>query len=201
MRSFGQVADSPAALMERAWTARRESLSASDEVRDRLVADAREWLQEAIELSRRDGLESGVAQAKHLLANLELDAGNTEDAVNLWESAVDICRKLDNPTELAHKLRHLAQVYGQSGQSGQHARSARAFDESMMLYRSETHERYQDHANAAAAYAHYLETRGSIDEAITLWEEARQQYGVAAYDEGVTYADLAVRRLSRKDEA
>ena len=70
----------PTQLMERACTARRASLSATGSEQEALVLSARADLEQAIGICRGNHDHPVLAQAIHLLANLERDIGRDDAA-------------------------------------------------------------------------------------------------------------------------
>ena len=100
------------ALLERAWSTRRRALEAGDDAeRETLLAAARDDLVRAVESSRDPGNEPVQVEALHRLANVERDLGEHASAELLWLESIAMCRTLDRPLMLAHKIRHLADLW------------------------------------------------------------------------------------------
>ena len=77
----------PAELMNSAWTARRDSFDAPPERRAELEQQARRQLRKAVAICRESGAKPDLAQALHLLANVEVDRGETDAARVLRRAA------------------------------------------------------------------------------------------------------------------
>jgi tetratricopeptide (TPR) repeat protein len=179
-------------LMNNAWARRRAALAVDGEVRARLIEQARGELEAAIDLTRVAEDQHRLAQALHLLANLERDDGLNAVAEALWVEAVDVLRTLDDTDALAHKIRHLADLKRQMRQFD--AASA-LFTEAMALYRSSDNPPVGDFANAMIAHADLLDALGSHGQALDLWREAKSLYGEIALTEGIELCAAAITRL------
>lgn len=164
------------------WAKRREMLGAEGDNGTAQLSKIRDSFAVLVDEARQVEDDSTTAQAVHLLANLESDLGNLTAAASLWNEAVSILRTLDNPVQLAHKVRHLGSVLVQLGR---HADGLDHFAEAIRLYRSSDEADALDHANAANAYAYACKQAGDFDRAHELWLEARNLYDEAGIKEGV----------------
>jgi tetratricopeptide (TPR) repeat protein len=178
-------------LMQQAWATRRSAFEADP--RDRLAALARahEDLSAAADICRREGPLVSYAHAIHLLANLEVDLGNEEKALALWEEAVAVLRTTDSALELAHKVRHLGDLHSRCGRLNE---AGSCYEEAVAMYRKHSGSQGLDFANAISRMADLKDRRGDRVEAFGLWVEARDAYAALGAVQGV---EDATRRLER----
>jgi tetratricopeptide (TPR) repeat protein len=179
-------------LMNNAWARRRAALAVDGEVSARLIEQARGELEAAIDLCRAANDQARLAQALHLLANLERDDGLLAVAEALWAEAVTVLRELDDGYALAHKIRHLADLKRQLRLFGE---ASALFAEAMDLYRAGDDPPVGDFANAMIAQADLLDAMGSRGQALDLWREAKALYVEIALTEGVDLCAAAITRL------
>jgi tetratricopeptide (TPR) repeat protein len=179
--------------MNNAWARRRAALAVDGDVRARLIGQARDELETAITQSREAGDPAQLAQALHLLANLERDDGLNDVAGALWVEAVEISRTLDDPFALAHKVRHLADL---KRQLHQFEAAQAGYAEAIALYRAGDSPPPLDFANALAAQADLLDALGSTDQALEAWSEARALYDRIELNDGVEMCAAAMKRLA-----
>lgn len=181
----------PHELMRAAWAARRQAFEAEDAEKMALLRKAARDLETAASRSRETPVDH--AQALHLLANVQVDLGDAARALRLWEDAIDILRGLDEPLQLAHKVRHLGDIHAQQG----HLQEAEGcYSEALAIYRNHAAAGTLDFANALRRMAILREETGSDDQARALWREARGMYGALGLPAGISEADAHLANLN-----
>lgn len=180
--------------MTRAWSRRRESLTASGSEKAALIRSARQDLEKAIGICRDRELLSQLAQAFHLLANIERDTGDSKAAESLWEEAISVCRKVGEPFEIAHKIRHLGDLHKQHRRFDQ---AEACYSEALNLYRHHEGPPKLDLANALNAFAELKAAANSPEDAISLWQEASDLYAEEDVPAGITMCTKSIERLQR----
>lgn len=181
-------------LMQSAWATRRAALDAPGPERRRLFTEAKNALTRALALCREDGSPLPLAQALHLLANLEVDLGQRDAALGLWEEAVGVLRGTDDSLQLAHKVRHLGDLHRSCGRLDE---AHGCYTEALGLYRQHAGPKSLDFANAVCRMAELTEQRGSAKEALELWRETRELYAAVDITAGVEQAKQQIERLER----
>lgn len=180
-------------LMRTAWAARRASLTAGPEEQRAGLRQAKQDLTTAVSMCRDQGTPVDLAQAVHLLANVELDLGHEDRARALWEEAIGILRETEDVLQLAHKVRHLGDLHRHCGRL-EDAESC--YTEALALYRAHDAPGSLDFANAASRMADLKERQGDRQEAIALWRETRDLYAAVDLAAGVTEAEEHIARLT-----
>ncbi len=183
----------PERLMRRAWATRRTSFDASPEEKQAALTRAKQDLTTAAAMCRSKGPPVAYAQAIHLLANVELDIGQVERALSLWEEAVAVLRTTDNVLQLAHKVRHLGDLHRHCGRLGQ---AASCYDEALGIYREHDGPGSLDFANAVRRMAALKERQGEAVKAVGLWRETRDLYAAVDMAPGVEEAERHIERLT-----
>lgn len=184
-------------LMRSAWATRRSSFEAGPEERLGLMERAREELRAAVVLCRDGGPPVELAQALHLLANVEHDMHEDDQARSLWEESVTILRRTGDALQLAHKIRHLGDLHRHGGRL---ADAEACYDEALSLYRAHDTPGSLDFANAVRRGALLKELQGDKDAALALWRETRELYRAVATASGVDVAsgeDECAERIAR----
>lgn len=184
--------EDPLELMRSAWAMRRSSFDMPEDEQRRTLEDARAQLGEAAEMLRGDGPSVPYAHAVHLLANVAVDLGEDERALELWEEAVAILRGQDDPLELAHKVRHLGDLHRSRGRLD---RAEECYEEALKLYREHDVEGSLSFANALRRMAILRELQGEGETALTLWRETSNLYAAAGVDAGVDEAEQRIGEL------
>ncbi len=179
-------------LMQSAWATRRSSFKADPEKKRTLMAKAKDDLQAAVGLCRDKGTPTELAQALHLLANVEHDSRNDHQAQSLWEEAVAILRETDDVLQLAHKVRHLGDLHRHCGRLDE---ARECYDEAVALYRAHDKPGSLDFANAIRRLAILRELLGDKDSALALWKETRELYLAADIASGVDESEQNIARL------
>lgn len=184
-------------LMESAWELRRTALDADPAQKGLLLDEARQLLRQAIDASVMDDEEIHRAHALHLLANVEVDAGDRTAARRVWEESITLLRRGSDPLQLAHKLRHLGDLLREQGDL---EGASVILEETLALYREKTptdrtrSSETLDLANAVRSVALLREAQRR-PEAAALWREARELYGTLGLGEGVEEADQRLNAL------
>ncbi len=120
-------------LMQTAWATRRSSFDKPAKEQLDLMTKARDDLVTAVVLCREGTNPVDVAQALHLLANLEHDMDRDDSALTLWLEAVAILREADDPLQLAHKVRHVGDLHRHCGRFDD---ADACYEEAAALYRN-----------------------------------------------------------------
>ncbi|NNF14257.1 MAG: hypothetical protein HKN72_13585 [Gemmatimonadetes bacterium] len=173
-------------ILESAWSARRASFELPEGEQRAALASVRADLDRAADTLRNAGQVVHYAHALHLGAHVAMDVGDVEAAEKRWREAVSLLRSSGQPLELAHKLRHVGDLEvarGDLDEAGRH------YEEALALYRDHAGSGDLSHANAVRRAALLSERRGDVEEARTLWAEARQRYVEAGLSQGVAEAD------------
>ena len=136
-----------------------------------------------------------AVQALRALSEVERDLGRDDEALKLYEEAVDVCRAADDPLLLAHTIRHLGQLHHDAGRAEE---AERCYLEALELYRGHENAPPLDVANAVRPLAILQEDAGDTEAARRLWEEALDLYEACGVKAGV---DECSERLTRFDNA
>ena len=169
-------------LIERAAQARKENRP----------ADAKQDLTEAIALLRQDEPGPELAQALRLLGKVERKLHDHAAARQHYEEAVSIYRTCGDAPTLAHTIRHLGDVHHDAGRR---ELAEPCYSEALNLYRGNPEASALDVANAVRSMAVLKAETGEGDQALLLWEEARDLYSGLNVTAGVTECDKRLARL------
>jgi len=155
-------------------------------------AKARRILTDRIEAGRRarNGADLGDALAQ--LSQIERREGNRDAAIALYQEAADVARSEGAPLRLAHRLRHIGDIYRESGDA---ERAALHYGEALALYRADPEPPALDLANLLRPLALLSEARDEPDAAQPYWTEARALYERAGVAAGV---DECTRHLDAR---
>lgn len=167
-------------VIEKAWQDRREGR----------YEDAERGLQQAISSSRKAGLRADLIRALKALAHVVRDLAQSKRALPLYEEAVALSREEGDALLLAHTVRHLGDLYRETGRIED---AERCYQEALSLYRAAPQPQPLDFANALRPAAILKEMQGDVAGAEQLWLEARRLYELAGVSQGVEECD---RRLS-----
>ena len=175
--------------LESAWAARRAALELEGDARVEALGAVLTELSEVSALLNEDAARR--AHLLHLRAHVEWDLRRAPHAEALWRESVSLLRPLNRPLELAHKLRHLADLLAETGE----LEEARGHcEEALTLYEAVAHASPLDVANALRRMALIEERRGDPAAARALWQRVRTAYADLGLADGVTEAEA---RLSR----
>lgn len=180
-------------LMRSAWATRRAAFDADPVGKRELLERARQDLSAAVAMCRDGGSPVSLAQAVHLLANVELDLERVDRARSLWEEAIRILRGTDDVLQLAHKVRHLGDLHRHCGRLDD---AEACYDEALALYREHDAPGSLDLANAVRRMAALRELRGDAERARALWRETRDLYAAVDLTAGVEEAERHLERLT-----
>ena len=132
------------------------------------------------------------AEALTGLAQSRRDAGDRTGAAIYYAEAITLFRAANNSTQLAHALRHAAEVRSEMKEYGV---AGTQIEEAIRLYRSPQVEAdLLDLANALRVSALNEERQ-----AHAAWREARTLYAAQAVDKGVQEADEHLEWLKHHD--
>jgi tetratricopeptide (TPR) repeat protein len=185
--------DEATELMRSAWATRRASLDAAPDEKSELLTQAWHELERATELCRVQGAIVPLAQAVHLSANVAVDLGDVDRAGALWDEAVALLRTVEEPLQLAHKVRHLGDLHRRCGRPGD---AETCYREALSLYRAHDAPGSLDFANAVSRMAGLKEARGASSEALALWRETRDLYVAVDLADGVAEAERHIAHLA-----
>jgi tetratricopeptide (TPR) repeat protein len=161
--------------------------------RERRLDDAKRIFAGAIEAARLPEDGPLLARACIELGRVERDLQETGPAIEHYEAAASVCRRLEDPLRLAHTVRHAGDILRESGQLEP---AGRRYREALEIYRAHADTPPLDLANALRGYAFLQEEIGENQEAVVLWREARELYAAANVQAGVDEGDRRIARLS-----
>lgn len=173
------------ALLNQAYQARKENR----------LADAKRDLIEAVELCRRTGALSELAQALTRLGQIQRDLNQREAALKLYEEAAAIYRANGENLKLAHTVRHLGDIHREQGER---VLADRRYREALELYRSDEETTPLELANTLRGFAILKGDMGEVENASALWHEARNLYAAANVEAGVTESSQQLTLLARQ---
>ena len=179
--------------MDDAWAERRRAFDLPEAERLAALVSARAKLERAATVLRDADRPVAYAHALHLLAHVEQDAGDLEQAETLWIESVRVLRAADDPLQLAHKVRHLGDVVAGRGDL---QRAVTHYEEALDLYRDNPGPDALAIANAVNRMAAVRERLGERDEARALWLDVRERYAALGIEEGVAEADEHLAALA-----
>ena len=130
----------------------------------------------------RSELVVAAAAARH--------EGRIDEAVELYTEAAKEARRLGDSLVLAHRLRHIGDIFQDAGRD---VEAAPYYDEALALYRSRPDAPILDLANMLRPLAMLKEKAGARGEAAALWAEAGPLYEAAGVEIG---AKESARRLA-----
>ncbi len=181
-------------LMEEAWAVRRETMTSppqSHEQQQQIMGDVHTMLVDAVAICREIGAHQELVHALRKLGHVEQEMGRDDVTRTLYEEAVTISRNLGDAFLLAHSVRHVGDLHRRMGRTDA---AEACYNEAIALYRNHDQPPSLDFANALTPMAMLKEDAGSVVEAKTLWQKARDLYAEANVQEGV---DECSRRLAR----
>lgn len=159
---------------------------------ERRLADANAAWTAAVELARAQDNKPELARALRSLGEVERKLHDGPAARLHYEEAVSVHRELGDPQAFAHTIRHLGDVYHDSGLPEM---ALRCYREALEVYRAHPETAPLDLANAIRSMAVLKSELQERDEARLLWEEARGLYQSAGVEAGVTESNARLVRL------
>ena len=129
------------------------------------------------------------------LGELERRLPEGDAARQHYEEAVALFRELGEPLKLAHTVRHLGDVYRETGQR---VLAEPCYQEALALYRSHEHAPPLDLANAIRSLAVLKGEDGQLDIAAKLWQEAHDLYVAIGVAAGVKESAARLAALARR---
>jgi len=122
-------------------------------------------------------------------------AGNLQLALELYQSAADALRPLNQPLRLAHTIRHVADIQRQRNL----LHEARAdYAEALAIYRSSPEAGKLDLANTLRGYALLSQSTGEIPSASAMWIEAGELYAAVGVQAGVEEAQRRIEAFKER---
>jgi tetratricopeptide (TPR) repeat protein len=182
-------------LIDKAWTLRWKALQsppATEADLQQAVARFHGYLSEAVGLLRAAGATRELVGALGKLGHAEENARRVDAALACYEEAVAVARGADHRLPLAHALRQLGDLHRKAERL---TSAEECYAEALALYDAQDEPPALDHANALRPMAILQEELGRIDEARTLWQRARELYGVASIEAGVAECTDHLTRL------
>jgi tetratricopeptide (TPR) repeat protein len=136
----------------------------------------------ALEACGPDDTEQLRAAIHVEIGRVARDLGDNESAVSHYRSAADLYRDWNDRMNLAHAVRHVADILRGMGRI---AEAEPPILEAIDLYRAQQPLPQLHLANALRVAALLKEQAGNNAEALPLWVEARDRYRAAGVDAGV----------------
>lgn len=159
------------------------------------LTNARRDLLEAVDLLRKDGVRTELANALRALGEIDRKLSDAVAARQHYEEAVAILREADDPFTLAHTVRHLGDVHYDAGRA---PLAEPCYVEALTIYRGHEHAPPLDFANAVRSLAVLKDEAGEIEEATSLWQEARDLYEAVDVQAGIAESSARLSRLARR---
>ena len=182
-------------LVDRAWRLRYTTLTsppAAEAELQQAIARFHGYLSEAVSLLRTAGATRELVGALGKLGHAEENAGRVDAALACYEEAVTVARGANHRLPLAHALRQLGDLHRKAERL---TTAEDCYAEALALYGGQDDPPALDYANALRPMAILKEALGQVDEARTLWQRARELYGVASIEVGVDECTDHLTRL------
>ena len=124
-----------------------------------------------------------VRAAIHVeIGRVARDLGDNETAIANYRTAGELYRNLDDPLNLVHALRHVADILRSMGRT---AEAEPFILEAISLYRAQQPVPQLHLANSLRVLALLREQAGNSAEAVPFWVEARDLYRAVGVEAGV----------------
>jgi tetratricopeptide (TPR) repeat protein len=162
--------------------------------REHRLADAHRHLTEAVAFCRQNGVRNELIGLLKALGQIERDLGRNEAARPMYEEAVTLCREEGDPLTLAHTIRHLGDIHQDANRL---SLAEPCYDEALALYRGHKNTKKLDLANAIRPLAILKEVNRELEEALSLWREAKELYEAAEIEQAVTECTSRISRLRK----
>jgi len=134
-----------------------------------------------------DDIESFLSSARQARA-----AGRVADAQHDYERAAELARTVGNNQALAHALRHISDIDRENGRPVEAFAAGR---NAVEIYRALAGTPRLDLANALRLTGLAAQAPGEIDEAFSIWREARLLYVQAGVQAGVEECEIHLSRI------
>ena len=161
------------------------------------LSDARADYAEAVQLSRLEGNLSLLIKALKGLGGSERDLGHPDTALAHYSEAASLLRNLPpesaDPLNLAHTVRHLADILRESGQL---ASAGPNYREALDIYQAHPDTPPLDLANTLRGSALLASGLGQTLEAIRAWQAAGALYTRVHVQPGVDESRRQIALLS-----
>jgi tetratricopeptide (TPR) repeat protein len=154
-------------------------------------------LTKAVKSSRKSHDQRRLARALAALGQIQRDLHNDDDALRLYEEALEIYRALKDPLKLAHTVRHVGDILRHMERF---PAAATSYAEALRIYRAHQETPLLDLANALRGLARLKEAMDENAEARALWEEAGSLYAACNVETGVAESARRVRMLEKRSD-
>lgn len=157
---------------------------------------ARQCFAEAISAFHADCDLSGEARALTRQAQMARDADDLDWAQHDQQAAIALFRQAGDGHALAHALRHAGDIFLAAGDRD---RAAAALAEAFVLYEASPDAGELEIANAVRSVALLAEALDEPEQALMMWQDARERYTDALGPEGnpgVAEADAHIATLA-----
>jgi tetratricopeptide (TPR) repeat protein len=169
-------------LLSEANTARRENN----------YEKAKQGIILAVDLARRLSKVPLLVKALNDLARIERDLGNTATSIKCYEELANLCEKHNDPSGVAHALRHLGDIHLEEGQLED---AENYYEEALRIYNNLKPTPPLDLANTLRGYALLLEKQGDFQESLECWKKARTIYEEQRITPGVEESNRWIKKL------
>ncbi len=160
--------------------------------------EARRSALSAVETARGSSDRSACIPALNLLAQLERDLGNHKVATAGYMEIADTCQGEGELLKSAHALRHIGDIHRDKGCF---ELAGSFYDEALRIYRADQHTRPLDLTNAIRGFALLKNHTNELEQAKSLWTEAKALYESNSVTAGIDECDLWLTRLGRNGSA
>jgi len=143
---------------------------------------ARELFRKALKACGPDDSQQLRAAIHVEMGKVARDLGDNESASSHYRTAAELYRGVNDPMNLAHEVRHVADILRGMGKT---AESEPFIAEAIGIYRAQQPLPQLHLANSLRVAALLKEQAGNLDEALPLWVEARDLYRAVGVEAGV----------------
>jgi len=149
---------------------------------EKRYTDAGELFRDALEACGPDDSDQLRAAIQVEIGRVARDLRDNESAISHYSAAAEIYRGLNDRMNLAHAVRHVADILRGMGRTD----AAEPYiSEAIVIYRAQEPLPELHLANALRVLALLKEQTGNNAEALPLWVEARDRYRAVGVDAGV----------------
>lgn len=160
--------------------------------RENNFEEAKEGIILAVDLARRLKKVPLLVKALNDLAQIERDLGNTTASIQFYKELADICENHNDPSGVAHALRHLGDIYLDEEELEE---AENYYEKSLRIYNNQKPTSPLDLANTLRGYALLLEKQGDFRESLECWKKARTIYEDQLIMPGVEESDRWIKKL------